>query len=84
MQEELLYLGFVISKEGLNMDQEKVEEIMEWPSPMNVFELRSFHGLANFYRKFIRDFSYINALMLETIRNNNQPFIWTKEAKRIF
>ena len=38
MQEELVYLGFVISKEGLKMDQEKVKEIVEWPCPKNVFE----------------------------------------------
>ena len=40
-----MYLGFVISKEGLKMDQEKVKEMMEWPSPKNVSEVRSFHGL---------------------------------------
>ena len=37
MKEELVYLGFVISREGLKMDQEKVKEIFEWPSPKNVF-----------------------------------------------
>ena len=79
-----MYLGFVISKEGSKMDQEKVKAIMEWPSPKNVFEVRSFHGLASFYRKFIRDFSYINEPMIETIRRNNQPFIWTKEAEGVF
>ena len=43
-----MYLGFVISKERLKMDQEKVKMILEWPSPKNVFEVRSFHGLASF------------------------------------
>ena len=42
MQEELVYLGFVVSKEGLRMDPEKVQAIMEWPSPKNVFEVRRF------------------------------------------
>ena len=79
-----MYLGFVISKEGLKMDQEKIKAIVEWPSPKNVFEVRSFHGLESFYRKFIRNFSYINAPMLETIRKDNQPFMWTKEDEKSF
>ena len=57
---------------------------MEWPSPKNVFEVRSFHGLASFYRKFIWNFSHINAPMLETINKNNQPFMWIEEAERSF
>ena len=84
MQEELVYLGFVISKEGLKMDQEKVKAIMEWSFHKNVFEVSSFHGLASFYMKFIRNFSYINGPMLETIRKDKQPFVWTKEAKKSF
>ena len=82
MQEELVYLGFVISKEVLKMDQEKVKEILVWTSPKNVFEVRSFHGLASCYRKFIRNFSKINVPILETIRKDNQPFVWTKKTKK--
>lgn len=48
MQKDLVYLGFVISREGLRMDQEMVEAILEWHSPKNVFKVRSFHGLESF------------------------------------
>lgn len=45
----LFYLGFFISKYGLNIDPEKVRVIFYFPSPKNIFEVRSFHGLASFY-----------------------------------
>jgi hypothetical protein len=49
MKENLIYLGFVISIDELRMDPDKVEVTKNWPSPKNIFEVRSFHGLASFY-----------------------------------
>ena len=50
VQEEIIYLGFVILVDGLMMDPEKVRTILEWPTPNNVGEVRSFHGLAIFFK----------------------------------
>jgi len=81
---ELVYLGFVISKNGLKMDPEKICAILDWPSPQRIFEVRSFHGLARFYRKFIRNFSGICSPIVETIRKDKQPFKWTTKAENNF
>ena len=66
MQEEIVYLGFLILDDGLRMDPKKVKEILEWPTPQNVGEVRSFHGLASFYRKFIKNLSVVCNAMTET------------------
>jgi hypothetical protein len=84
MQTELIYLGFVILANELKMDPEKIEVIRNWPSPRNVFEVRSFHGLASFYRKFIQNFSGISAAMMDTVKKRHKIFQWTAEAERSF
>ena len=84
MQEEIVYLGFVISADGLKMDPEKVKAILEWPTPENVSEVRSFHGLASFYRKFIRNFSSVCNAMTETMRGDKKEFKWTHGADNSF
>jgi hypothetical protein len=62
------------------MDPQNVRVIRGWSSPRSVFEVRIFHGLASFYRKFIRNFSNICAPILDTIKKEHRYFNWTKEA----
>jgi hypothetical protein len=84
MKTKLIYLGFVISSNELKMDLEKVKAIKEWSSLKNIFEVRSFHGLASFYWKFIRNFSGISAQMMGTVKKRHKSFKWTEEAERSF
>jgi len=84
MKEELVYLGFVVSIDGLKMDTEKIKAIIEWPSPKIVFEVIIFHGLAGFYRKSIRNFSKINASIINTIKKDKQSLKWTVEVEKNF
>ena len=70
----IIYLGFVISSNELKMDPEKVRETKEWSSPRSIFEVRSFHGLTSFYRKFIEKFSGICAPMMDTVKKKHKSF----------
>ena len=58
------------------MDPEKVRAILEWPTPRSAMEVRSFHGLASFYRKFIKGFSGIYGPLTETMRGDRKEFKW--------
>jgi hypothetical protein len=62
----------------------KVKAIKEWLLPRNIFEIRSFYGLASFYRKFIRNFSGICTPMMDTVKKRHKYFHWTEEANKSF
>jgi hypothetical protein len=66
------------------MDPDKVEVIKIWPSQKSIFEVRIFHGLASFYKKFIRNFSGISAPMMDTVKKRHKSFHWTEEAEKSF
>lgn len=85
LKKELVYLGFVVSKGTLKMDPSKVEAIFNWPLPRTGIEVRSFHGLAQFYRKFVRNFSGICAPILDTTKGGlKTKFKWTEYADKVF
>jgi len=53
------FLGVVIRPNGIKMKKEKVEKVLSWPQPKNVKDIRKFLGLANYYRRFIKDFARV-------------------------
>jgi len=57
------FLGVVIGPNGIEMEAEKVERMLSWPQPKNVKNVRKFLGLTNYYRRFIKDFTWIARLM---------------------
>jgi hypothetical protein len=61
------FLGHTISKDGISVDPSKVQEVMDWKPPKSVHQIRSFLGLAGYYRRFIPDFSRIAKPMTELL-----------------
>jgi len=73
----------VISKNGVHVDLEKFKAIQKWPTPKSVGDIRSFHGLASFYRRFVPNFSTL-ALPLNELVKKNVAFTWGERQEQAF
>jgi len=72
---EVSFLGHVISKGGIVVDLSKVDAVLWWESPKSVFEIRSFLGLAGYYRRFTEGFSKL-AFPLTQLTRKGQTYVW--------
>lgn len=79
----LEFLGMFVSNKGLEMCPDKVQAIREWPTPKTIKEVQAFLGFANFYRRFICDYSKI-AVPLTTLTKKNQSLQWTQITQEAF
>ena len=81
--EEVSFLGHVLSKDGIAVDPSKVQDVLDWKQPQNVHEVRSFLGLAGYYRRFIENFSKIAKPMTELLKNGVK-FEWSPACEEAF
>ena len=82
-QTEVVFLGHVIGRDGVACDHEKIEADRDWPVPKNPKQVRSFLGLAGYYRRFIVGFSEM-AAPLTRLTKKNEPFFWEVDCQRAF
>ncbi len=78
------FLGFIIRPGQVRMDPKKVQAVLDWPVPTSVKEVQRFIGFANFYRKFVRNFSSVAAPLTALTRGHSTKFAWNSEAETAF
>jgi RNase H-like domain found in reverse transcriptase/Reverse transcriptase (RNA-dependent DNA polymerase) len=83
LQREVVFLGHLVSSEGIAPDPSKVEAVTNWPRPVNLREVRAFVGLANYYRNFVKGFAEI-ARPLHELTKKNCRFEWTDRQEEAF
>jgi hypothetical protein len=82
-QKQIHYLGHVITEEEVSVDHDKIKSIMDWSTPNNVTDIRSFMGLKGYYRRSIKEFSKIG-YPITFVRKKGVKFVWTIECEENF
>ncbi|XP_021737192.1 uncharacterized protein LOC110703715 [Chenopodium quinoa] len=81
--EKVAFLGHFVSKEGVEVDPAKIEAMKGWPTPKPVSDVRSFLGLAGYYRRFVKDFSKI-AKPMTSLMKKDKKFEWDDKCEEAF
>lgn len=82
-KDKVVYLGYIIDKEGLHKDPLKIEAIVKAPSPKSVTEIKSFIGLVGFYSRFFPNIAQVLA-PIYTLLKKDQEFIWNEQCEAAF
>ncbi|RYE96002.1 MAG: hypothetical protein EOO78_22355, partial [Oxalobacteraceae bacterium] len=83
LRTEVGFLGHRIGADGLCVSPDKVDAVKSWPTPRNAHDVRSFLGLAGFYRRFVQGFSNI-ALPLTELTHDKAPWVWAERQQKAF
>ncbi|KAK3506722.1 hypothetical protein QTP70_017705 [Hemibagrus guttatus] len=83
-QSTMSFLGYVITRQGVEMDVTKVQAVTEWPSPSTVKELQHFLGFANFYWWFIRNYSSVAGPLTLLLKGKPRRLAWMDQAQAAF
>ena len=83
MTSQLLYLGHIISEQGIRPDPAKIVALQGWKTPMNVHDVRSFLGFGNYFRKFVQAYSSL-VLPLTELTKKDKLFEWSPECEHAF
>jgi len=83
-QEDVKFLGYIVKTSGVTMNDRKVKSVQNWAHPRSVKEVQIFVGFANFYRRFIKDFSKVLKPITETLKGNRKDFHWGREQEEAF
>ncbi|KAK3568755.1 hypothetical protein QTP86_016279 [Hemibagrus guttatus] len=83
-QTSVQFLGYKINSSGIKMDERKVTAVRDWPAPTTVKELQRFLGFANFYRRFIQNYSSIAHPLTNLLRNKPKSLAWSPAVEKAF
>lgn len=79
---EVAFLGYKVSEDGLYMQKRIMDAILDWPTPTSVNDVGQFIGLANFYRRYIKEYSKLLQAISDLLRN--KAFKWTEPQEKAF
>jgi len=82
--ESVAFLGYIVGLDGVTMSERKVESVINWRAPWSVKEVQISISFANFYRRFIKDFSKICTPIRETLKGNKTRFHWGPKQDEAF